>query len=103
MVLGDIKPVCGSEVFEGRTIQFEIFSYSVDFKVFNSGQESELDLFLEGSIKYDGYSNWDFKDSMVLVHFCGRQEAVSIGRLIDRLYDIVEKNLPTVNIELLNS
>jgi hypothetical protein len=56
--------------------------------------------FLHGGIKWDGCSNWDFHTDQCLAHFCGRKNATSIGRLIDRMYDITKEKLPTYDAAL---
>lgn len=43
---------------------------------------------LSGSIKWDGCSNWDFHCEDGMIHYCGVKMATSIGRLMERLYDI---------------
>lgn len=62
--------------------------------VFNDGET-----FLHGSIKWDGCSNWDFHTSEVMAHFCGRQGATSIGRLMDRMYQITKERLRTYDVD----
>lgn len=56
--------------------------------------------FLSGSIKWDGCSNWDFHTDECMAHFCGRKHATSIGRLMDRLYQITKDRLPTYDEDL---
>lgn len=58
------------------------------------------DPFLSGSIKWDGCSNWDFHDHDCMVHFCGRADATSIGRLMDHLYTITSERLDTFDSDL---
>jgi hypothetical protein len=58
--------------------------------VFEDGE-----LFLDGSIKWDGCSNWDFHTTEIMAHFCGREQAVGVGRLLDHLYQIAKERLAT--------
>jgi hypothetical protein len=60
---------------------------------------AESQRFLSGSIKWDGCSNWDWHTDGCLMHFCGRGEAVSIGTLMTKLYDIAADRLPTFDAE----
>ncbi len=46
--------------------------------------------YISGSIKWDGCSNIDFGSSY---HFCGKKNAMKMGKLIDYLYDKCAKVL----------
>jgi hypothetical protein len=43
---------------------------------------------LSGDVKWDGCSNWGFYADPVgvMLHFCGRSQAVALGALLDRCY-----------------
>lgn len=87
-----------SELFEGREIEYTVESHWVDFKVYetNYGYAGPVrELYLEGSIKWDGCSNWNFCTDACMKHFCGQYHAVGIGRLLHRVYDITIEHLPT--------
>jgi hypothetical protein len=58
------------------------------------------EMFLNGSINWNGSSNWDFNTAECMAYFCGRQQAVGIGRLIDHLYQITKERLPTYDASL---
>lgn len=46
-------------------------------------------VFFEGSIKWDGCSNWEFfNENGLMEHFCERKQAVNFGELFSRLYDL---------------
>lgn len=53
----------------------------------------ETQVYLHGSIKWDGCSNWlfDEQDSLPgcqsMLHFCGKQSAMNLGVLMERLYE----------------
>jgi hypothetical protein len=50
---------------------------------------SEAEVFLHGHVKWDGCSNLHFDEQdRVMLHFCSKQQAGDIGRLLERLYDI---------------
>ena len=57
--------------------------------------ESQAEIFLSGSIKWDGCSNltW-FPDDDGYHHFCGRKDNLRMAILINRLYAICTKFMP---------
>lgn len=56
--------------------------------------------FLDGSIKWDGCSNWDFHTNECMAHFCGVRQATSIGRLMQRMYEITAESMPKFDNDL---
>lgn len=67
-----------------------------------NGGTSDFDVaepFLTGFIKWDGCSNWDFHTDDCLRHFCGKVHATSIGRLMDRLYQIASERVESYDAE----
>lgn len=53
------------------------------------------DVYLSGSIKWDGCSNWHFDaQDDAMLHFCSRKEAGDIGELLRRLYDLAAEIIP---------
>ena len=55
----------------------------------------EAQVFLSGSIKWDGCSNLRFDEQdHVMLHFCSRDEAVAVGTLLGRLYDMAKELIP---------
>lgn len=67
-----------------KTHVFDVPTYGKQFAASHDGATP----FWEGAIRWDGCSNWDFKTDECMAHFCGRKNATSIGRLMDRLYDL---------------
>ena len=49
---------------------------------------------IDGSIKWDGCSNWDFGTDECMMHFCGVAGAVEFGKLIPKLYEMVADAMP---------
>ena len=49
---------------------------------------NDAELYLSGSIKWDGCSNWMFENSPY--HFCGRDSAINIGKLLENLYNLAK-------------
>lgn len=45
----------------------------------------EAEIFIKGYLKWDGCTEWDFVD---VGHFCGRESAHILTRIIDALYDM---------------
>jgi hypothetical protein len=59
------------------------------------------DVFLSGSIKWDGCSNWNFDAQQdCMLHFCGVKQASGIGRLMARMYDIAAAEIESFDREL---
>lgn len=54
---------------------------------------NEAESFLTGNIKWDGCSNWNFHTDDCMKHFCGRKDAVSIGELMNHLYQIASERM----------
>lgn len=55
----------------------------------------EADVFLEGSIKWDGCSDWTFPGlEKCMLHFCGRNDATDLGALMAKLYDLAKESIP---------
>jgi len=48
-------------------------------------------IFLEGSVKWDGCSNWKFPDA---VHFCERSQMIGIGEVLAFCFDLAAKTIP---------
>lgn len=49
----------------------------------------EAELFLEGHVKWDGCSNM-YTEEESCWHFCEKQQAVNVGILMGRLYELAE-------------
>lgn len=64
----------------------------VEFEVI-AGENEMRGIFLSGSVKFDGCSNWDFHTDDTLMHFCDQAEAEGLGRLLGRLYQIARERL----------
>lgn len=63
----------------------------------NNGPVYELDdatVYVSGSVKWDGCSNWDFGCAECLKHFCSREEAAELAVVIDRLYVLAAEHIP---------
>lgn len=58
---------------------------------------SQAEVYLSGSVKWDGCSNLTFgDDSNYALHFCGKKEAIeNTGNLIANVYDLAKDIIPT--------
>lgn len=54
--------------------------------------ENEAERFLHGHVKWDGCSNWLFDETAegLMLHFCSKDGAALIGRLLSRCYEITK-------------
>lgn len=60
-------------------------------------------VFLEGQIKWDGCSDWLFnqgESGNSMLHFCGSADAVAIGALLGKLYEIAKSEIEQGNNEV---
>jgi hypothetical protein len=78
-------------------------TYHVDFKiyeivgVFDDGQRDfsgetdikEAEVFLSGSVKWDGCSNWTFdeQDRGVMIHGCDKNDLLRIGKIMAECWE----------------
>lgn len=52
------------------------------------GDLSDAQVYLHGSIKWDGCSNWNYDEQeRVMLHFCRKEQAAAIGVLFTRMYE----------------
>lgn len=55
-------------------------------------------VYLHGSVKWDGCSNWHFDDQeSAMLHFCDREALGNVGALLQRLYDWAGELIPHWN------
>lgn len=81
-----------SVVMEG-----DVDSHYVDFKVYEldsekgAGGEDCDEVFLSGSVKWDGCSNFKFDEQdRCMLHCCTRQHMANIGILLVRVHELAE-------------
>jgi hypothetical protein len=56
---------------------------------------SEAEVEVEGFVRWDGCSNFDFMpDSATMTHFCGKTAAVNLGVMLGRVYDAAKGLIP---------
>jgi hypothetical protein len=55
----------------------------------------EAEVYLEGSVKWDGCSNWNLDDpSGGLRHFCSREQLENVGKILAACYDLTPEFCP---------
>lgn len=100
------------------TVVAEVYSHWVDFKVYDmvawaddapawSGGGGffnpvdtleEADVYLHGSVKWDGCSNWAFDEQdRVMLHGCSRENVQRFGDVLARCWDWTAELLPNWN------
>jgi hypothetical protein len=63
-------------------------SFDVNEELAATEDMREADVFLHGSVKWDGCSNWMFDEQdRCMLHFCEKESAANIGVLFTRLYE----------------
>ena len=85
-----VKEIVGEHVSGGSDLSGAWLYNGVDGSV---SDFDKAEVFLSGSIKWDGCSNWDFHTDECMKHFCGRAQAVGIGALMDHLYQIASERV----------
>lgn len=102
----------------GYTVKAEAHDYYVDYTVYQidgvdgdkplwhkKGAEStpsyvetleEAEVFLNGSVKWDGCSNWslDAMQKDVMMHSCDREGLVAVGEVMARCWDLTATLCP---------
>lgn len=48
----------------------------------------EAVVFIEGTVKWDGCSNWAVDNDGVMIHGCTREHLVNVGEIMARCYDL---------------
>lgn len=86
-----------------RNVETNEVSYYWQGEMGPTLDKAESEIELEGSVKWDGCSNWDFHpgdkgvmegtDNQLrfMKHFCEREQMVQWGELLGRLWDMGEK------------
>lgn len=80
---------------------YELVSYNPDYLYHVQDYVDSMDVtesldeaqvYLSGRIKWDGCADLKFADETL--HFCGRSNAVNVGVLLGRLYDLAAELMP---------
>jgi hypothetical protein len=98
-VWDDLAPgyYCVAWAPEDHFIDFRVYTLlgkdADGLPVFQDAEKAEV--FLSGFIKWDGCANvyFDGQDD-VMLHFCGKGEAMNVGLLLGRVYDLAAKLIP---------
>jgi hypothetical protein len=100
----------------GYTIVPEVHDYHVEFKVYKfvceqggvfeyqkADSESmnlttnldEAEVYLRGSVKWDGCSNWHFDEQdRVMLHFCDHGDLLNLGVVMATCWEMAEELCP---------
>ncbi len=78
---------------KGHYVEFMVFEGIDDKFIGVYPYDHEKEPLFVGSIKWDGCSNWDFKN-MEQMHFCGKTEAKNLGVLMAGLYELASELMP---------
>lgn len=90
------KILFDEDEFPTYRIQHESFTHYVEFKVFEvngayEGEETKWVIadeqpILNGSVKWDGCSNWDYLTNECMAHYCGVSGVKRFGDMQVHLY-----------------
>lgn len=78
---------------EGEAADGSRVTYLVTGDGAGTEKTEDAEVFLEGFIKWDGCSHWNFHDNDCMTHICGRRNAVAFGKLFIDMFDIAKKAL----------
>lgn len=81
------------DVHEGEPLKFEFRDPTMNGGITASSDVEKGEIYLEGSIKFDGCSHNNFVDGGY-VHSCSRSEMTRLGRLFETLYDMALELMP---------
>lgn len=60
----------------------DVQDYHINYQIFDQHD----DLIVEGSIKWDGCSNWDYTVDGVMLHFCSESEMKQFHKTMELCY-----------------
>jgi hypothetical protein len=86
----EVKQILGDAIPNGEWL-YEIEGSMSSAETTTNFDEGEI--FLTGSVRQNGCSNWDFNTREIQWHFCDRESAAGVGRLLDHLYQVTTVRL----------
>lgn len=54
----------------------------------------DTEVFADGSVKWDGCSNWDIGPEGCMVHGCDKEDLINIGIVLSRCWDLTKELCP---------
>lgn len=82
----------------GTSMDETIRYYENENGMHDSTDISTASVYLSGGVKWDGCSNMQFDEqTRVMLHFCGKGNAVKIGELMAAVYDECEPHIERVD------
>lgn len=79
----------------GYKVEITIGEYRMDFTAVLESSCS-----IEGTIRWDGCSNWDFQADGTMAHFCGLEGVAKFNALMIELYRLASKHIVRWDAEL---
>lgn len=79
----------------GFAVRLDVYEAYMAFTV-----SKENSCYGEGSIKWDGCSNWDFNADGTMPHFCGLQDVVDFNAMMVELYKLAAEHIVNWDEEL---
>jgi hypothetical protein len=75
------------------TVYYNKLNYDTSLEIVD--EISEAQVYLHGSIKWDGCSDWHFDEQDdCMLHFCSVEQAKDIGNLFERMYEYAKNHIP---------
>lgn len=117
MVMGEKFSEKGTQTYYdiGYIVAYEVYDYRLEVQVYKlcslnlyhtkdgfglTESLADAELFIEGSIKWDGCSNWTLNpEPNHMQHFCGREGLEKFGQLLLRLWDLAADKVPHSDCE----
>lgn len=54
----------------------------------------DTEVFADGSVKWDGCSNWNVGPKNCMIHGCSKEDLVNIGTVLSRCWDLTKELCP---------
>lgn len=77
----------------------EKYKHSADIRFFERNCLDEEEFIIEGSLKWDGCSNWNFKSQDCWFHCCTREELEKYTHILQLGYDMAKECLGDIFFE----
>lgn len=82
-------------------IEYEDIGYAIEAELGNGGYYASFkvytqncgdwDVLFEGTVKWDGCSNWNFIHDHYPLHFCGLEDVNRFNLLLQKIYKVAEE------------
>lgn len=94
----EVRPVTGIEDSPDKgAILYEAADQSED----NDTKDPEgAVLLINGSVKWDGCSDWSIDTTTCMLHFCGMNGVRAFSAVFERMYQITQREMPKFDAKL---